>query len=346
MGLISDYLTKFIQMQYYDFLDSAVDESRPNESAGEKAKREDSLMLRNIFFYMFYILKAASMNGFRSLVSLIADVLLARIARLDLVPASVQLVNQLVAILNATATQSPDDTNSVICCEPEPSNASSVLSPAKTVFAPEPSQETPSSLPSAPSLPTKTDFAPAVAQDVPAKNDFASSLAQDVPAKTDFASSLAQDVPAKTDFAPAMAQDVPAKNDFAPAMAQDVPGSLASLGSFPAGAAYLRATSLGSTSSSVRYAEGYDVETYVSARHRQFLDLPRNDGIWVLTRASDSTLPVDVATMIYYLLNTVVQFLQQCVHHSERRGGGSPKAGASSRSWRPTGSAVCRSWCR
>ena len=91
---------------------------------------------------------------------------------------------------------------------------------------------------------------------------------------------------------------------------------------------------------------GYDVETYVSARHRQFLDLPRNDGIWVLTRASDSTLPVDVATMIYYLLNTVVQFLQQCVHHSERRGGGSPKAGASSRSWRPTGSAVCRSWCR
>ena len=304
MGLISDYLTKFIQMQYYDFLDSAVDESRPNESAGEKAKREDSLMLRNIFFYMFYILKTASMNGFRSLFSLIADVLLARIARLDLVPASVQLVNQLVAILNATATQSPDDTNSVICCEPEPSNASSVLSPAKTVFAPEPSQETPSSLPSAPSLPAKTDFAPAVAQ------------------------------------------DVPAKTDFAPAVAQDIPGSLASLGSFPAGAAYLRATSLGSTSSSVRYAEGYDVETYVSARHRQFLDLPRNDGIWVLTRASDSTLPVDVATMIYYLLNTVVQFLQQCVHHSERRGGGSPKAGASSRSWRPTGSAVCRSWCR
>ena len=332
MGLISDYLTKFIQMQYYDFLDSAVDESRPNESAGEKAKREDSLMLRNIFFYMFYILKTASMNGFRSLFSLIADVLLARIARLDLVPASVQLVNQLVAILNATATQSPDDTNSVICCEPEPSNASSVLSPAKTVFAPEPSQETPSSLPSAPSLPAKTDFAPAVAQDVPAK--------------TDFAPAVAQDVPAKTDFAPAVAQDIPAKNDFAPAVAQDVPGSLASLGSFPAGAAYLRATSLGSTSSSVRYAEGYDVETYVSARHRQFLDLPRNDGIWVLTRASDSTLPVDVATMIYYLLNTVVQFLQQCVHHSERRGGGSPKAGASSRSWRPTGSAVCRSWCR
>ena len=25
--------------------------------------------------------------------------------------------------------------------------------------------------------------------------------------------------------------------------------------------------------------------------------------------------PEDVVTMIYYLLNTVVQFLQQCVHH-------------------------------
>lgn len=42
-------------------------------------------------------------------------------------------------------------------------------------------------------------------------------------------------------------------------------------------------------------------------------------GILVLNRPGDSTLPEDVVTTIYYLLNTVVQFLQQCVHHSGQR---------------------------
>ena len=40
--------------------------------------------------------------------------------------------------------------------------------------------------------------------------------------------------------------------------------------------------------------EGYDVATYISARHRQFLDLSRDMGILVLNRPSDSTLPEDV----------------------------------------------------
>lgn len=63
LSLLSDYLTQFIQLQYYDSLDSASDEKPSNESAAEKAKREDSLMLRNIFFYMFYILKTAASYG-------------------------------------------------------------------------------------------------------------------------------------------------------------------------------------------------------------------------------------------------------------------------------------------
>ena len=268
LTLISDYLSQFLQLQYYDFLDCAIDESPLNESPSEKAKREDSLMLRNIFFYMFYILKAASAHGTLVFLLLSVDVLLARIARLDFVPTSLHLINQLVAILNATANSPDDDANSVILCDPQQSNASSLLSPAKTVFAAESNHETPTNPESLPSLPAQTVF---VAN---------SSL--------------------------------------------ETPANVASLPSLPFQAVYSRgdsASSLGSATSSVCYMgqsdEGYDVATYISARHRQFLDLSRDMGILVLNRPSDSTLPEDVVTMIYYLLNTVVQFLQQCVHHSE-----------------------------
>lgn len=267
LNLISDYLSQFLQLQYYDFLDCAIEESPPNESASEKAKREDSLMLRNIFFYMFYILKAASASGTLFFLLSSVDVLLARIARLDFVPASLHLVNQLVAILNATANPPDDDANSVVLCDPQLSNASSLLSPAKTVFAAQPGHETPANPESLPSLPAQTVF-------------------------------------------------VANSN-------RETPANVASRPSLPSQAVYSRgnsASSLGSTTSSVCYmepcAEGYDVATYISARHRQFLDLSRDMGILVLNRPSDYTLPEDVATTIYYLLNTVVQFLQQCVHHS------------------------------
>lgn len=173
------------------------------------------------------------------------DVLLSRIARLDFIVSSVNLINQLVAILNATAVQSSDDTNSVILCDTLLSNSSP---PVKTVVAPDSVKELPSNASSIFAAPSKTGLPRTSSKE-----------------------------------------------------------------------------SLSSAASSVchmeRIAEGYDVATYISARHRQFLDLSCDPGIIVLNREGDSTLSEDVVTTIYYLINTVVQFLQLCVHHSgvERR---------------------------
>ena len=63
MSLDSDYLGKYLQLGYYNYLDSVGEDPGDGEIAVDRMKREESNTIKNTFCYIFYILELVTNHG-------------------------------------------------------------------------------------------------------------------------------------------------------------------------------------------------------------------------------------------------------------------------------------------